>query len=247
MDHRAGSVPAPLGGAGATPQRGAGKRGWRPPLISALIIGVVLLVVAVFLMVRGCDSSAGVTPTVSPTPQATLSQAASGATTPASLDSTPSPTATISPDPSASPQPGLTDASLDVPGTTVDVRDTLTVVTFDAGLFPSGVAEPTPEGLRTLRKLAAQLAPFRTAIAVRVVGSADSVPVGPDCEYPDNSALALARALTVVDLLHREAGLPYKAFSAATADPSRPLASNSTPAGRARNRAVLLEIREGSA
>lgn len=199
MDYRAGQLRNAGGGTGASPQRGAGRRGWRPPLVSALIIGVVLLVAAVILMVRGCDSSACVAPTVSPTPQATLSHAASGATPP-SLDSTPSPTATTSTDPSTSPPPGLTDASLDVPGTTVDVRGDLTVVTFDAGLFPSGVAEPTREGLRTLRKLAAELAPFRTAIFVRLVGSADSVPVGLDCEYPDNSALALARALTVVDL-----------------------------------------------
>jgi flagellar motor protein MotB len=224
---------------------GRGAGGWRPWLIVSLIVGVTLLVLAAILLVRGCDSTAGEGPTASAAPTASSASTTSSPT--ASATASPSSEPTPSPEPTGTQLdvPGTTvDVRLDVPGTTVDLRDTL-IVTFDAGLFPSGFAEPSAEGLRTLQRLAAELASFRTAIAVRVIGSADSVPVGPNCGYADNTELALARAETVVDLLHLEAGLPYTALSAMTIDPSHPLAGNSTDDGRARNRTVLLEISGG--
>ncbi|HUZ57434.1 MAG TPA: flagellar motor protein MotB [Hanamia sp.] len=100
-------------------------------------------------------------------------------------------------------------------------------------LFPSGSAVVNPQGVDALSKLAAVLN-LDTTVAVDIEGHTDSIPIRG--RYQDNWELSTARANSIVRILVNT----YKV------DPTRvissghsyyePVASNSTPEGRAKNR-----------
>jgi len=100
-------------------------------------------------------------------------------------------------------------------------------------LFPSGSAVVNPKGVDALSKLAAVLN-LNNDVAVNIEGHTDSIPIRG--RYQDNWDLSTARANSIVRILVNN----YKV------DPTRvissghsyyePVASNSTPDGRAKNR-----------
>lgn len=100
-------------------------------------------------------------------------------------------------------------------------------------LFPSGSAVVNPEGIDALSKLAAVLN-LNSDVSVDIEGHTDSIPIRG--RYQDNWDLSTARANSIVRVLVNN----YKV------DPTRvissghsyyePVASNSTPEGRAKNR-----------
>jgi chemotaxis protein MotB len=100
-------------------------------------------------------------------------------------------------------------------------------------LFPSGSAVVNPKGVDALSKLAAVLN-LNSDVAVNIEGHTDSIPIRG--RYQDNWDLSTARANAIVRILVNN----YKV------DPARvissghsyyePVASNSTPEGRAKNR-----------
>lgn len=100
-------------------------------------------------------------------------------------------------------------------------------------LFPSGSAVVNPKGVDALSKLAAVLN-LNSDVAVNIEGHTDSIPIRG--RYQDNWDLSTARANAIVRVLVNN----YKV------DPTRiissghsfyePVASNSTPEGRAKNR-----------
>ena len=100
-------------------------------------------------------------------------------------------------------------------------------------LFPSGSAVVNPKGVDALSKLAAVLN-LNGDVAVNIEGHTDSIPIRG--RYQDNWDLSTARANSIVRILVNN----YKV------DPTRvissghsfyePVASNSTPDGRAKNR-----------
>jgi chemotaxis protein MotB len=100
-------------------------------------------------------------------------------------------------------------------------------------LFPSGSAVVNPKGVDALSKLAAVLN-LNSDVAVNIEGHTDSIPIRG--RYQDNWDLSTARANAIVRILVNN----YKV------DPTRvissghsyyePVASNSTPEGRAKNR-----------
>ena len=100
-------------------------------------------------------------------------------------------------------------------------------------LFPSGSAVVNPKGVDALSKLAAVLN-LNNDVAVNIEGHTDSIPIRG--RYQDNWDLSTARANAIVRILVNN----YKV------DPTRvissghsyyePVASNSTPEGRAKNR-----------
>lgn len=100
-------------------------------------------------------------------------------------------------------------------------------------LFPSGSAVVNPKGVDALSKLAAVLN-LNTDVAVDIEGHTDSIPIRG--RYQDNWDLSTARANAIVRILVNN----YKV------DPTRvissghsyyePVATNSTPEGRAKNR-----------
>ncbi|MFO7705955.1 MAG: flagellar motor protein MotD [Halopseudomonas sp.] len=105
-------------------------------------------------------------------------------------------------------------------------------------LFPSGDALPLDAGFDLVEKIAGILAPYQNPIHVE--GFTDNVPIGSRL-YPTNWELSAARAASVVRMLgiggvdpQRMAAVGYGEF--------RPVADNTTAAGRRANRRVVLLV-----
>ncbi len=107
-------------------------------------------------------------------------------------------------------------------------------------LFPSGSAELNELGQQTLSAVAAaikQLADRR----VRIEGHTDNVPVGKKLDFASNWELSAARAITVTTHL-QEQGVAPSIMSAEARAEYAPIASNSNPTGRARNRRIEIYL-----
>jgi len=105
-------------------------------------------------------------------------------------------------------------------------------------LFGSGSAELSPQAVPVLRQIAAILRPFPNP--VNVEGFTDSVPIHTP-EFPSNWELSAARASSVVRIL-QAGGVDPKRMAAIGYGQYRPIADNSTPEGRNKNRRVVLAI-----
>ncbi len=124
-----------------------------------------------------------------------------------------------------------------------ELQGKLTVDIVDRVLFDSGEATLKPEGVEVLRKVAAVLAqaPNRQ---VHVTGHTDNVPIraSPQSRYPSNWELSTARALAAVRFLTEEAGIEARRIGAVGYGEFRPIADNTTPEGRARNRRIAIVV-----
>jgi len=109
-------------------------------------------------------------------------------------------------------------------------------------LFGSGSAELAPGAKPVLRKLAEKLAPLNNTIHVE--GFTDNVPID-NFEFRSNWELSAARAASVVHLF-TDLGVRPERMAAIGYGEYRPIASNDTPGGRARNRRVVLVIMSGA-
>ena len=105
-------------------------------------------------------------------------------------------------------------------------------------LFESGGALLQYEAVPILVDLAKILRQFPNSI--RVEGFTDNLPINTSV-YPSNWELSAARAASVVHLLTDE-GVDPKRLAAIGYGEYRPIADNSTPEGRARNRRVVIFI-----
>ena len=105
-------------------------------------------------------------------------------------------------------------------------------------LFPSGSARLSPDAEPVLRELARLLAPLDNQINVE--GFTDNVPIR-TAAYPSNWELSAARAASVVHLFV-DAGVDPLRLAAIGYGEYHPVADNSTPEGRSRNRRVVLVI-----
>lgn len=105
-------------------------------------------------------------------------------------------------------------------------------------LFPSGVAELSPNARPILEQVAEVLAPFPNP--VQVEGHTDNVPIDTG-RFPSNWQLSAARATSVVHLF-RDQGIEPMRLAVVGLGEHRPVASNDTPAGRNRNRRVVLTV-----
>ncbi len=114
----------------------------------------------------------------------------------------------------------------------------ITVTLVDKILFRSGHAELTPPGEALLRKLGGVLKGLDKL--VEVCGHADNLPVESEVKatYPTNWELSTARATNVVRFLEEQAGIAPRRLKAAGFGSSRPVKSNATAAGRAKNRRI---------
>ncbi|MEJ7713938.1 MAG: OmpA family protein [Pyrinomonadaceae bacterium] len=108
----------------------------------------------------------------------------------------------------------------------------------DAGFFDAGEAELRVEAVPMITALAESL---RSSDAmIRVEGHTDSIPISTS-RFPSNWELSTARASKVLsELLAR--GVQSSRLSLAGYAGERPIADNSTPEGRARNRRVDLVV-----
>lgn len=109
----------------------------------------------------------------------------------------------------------------------------------DTRLFPSGSAELRPEMLNELQRVMRELENPKAQI--RIEGHTDNVPIHSG-RYRSNWELSAARANSVLQFFLQRTHLKPEQFSVAGYGEYRPIASNATEAGRARNRRVDIVI-----
>jgi len=100
-------------------------------------------------------------------------------------------------------------------------------------LFASGSAVVDPKGKEALKTLAAVLINTPN-ITVDVEGHTDTVPI--TGRYEDNWALSVARATSIVRILTNDYGVNPHTVIASGRSKYYPVAENTTPDGRAKNR-----------
>ena len=110
-------------------------------------------------------------------------------------------------------------------------------------LYPSGSAKLQSEALPVLRQIARILKNFPNPI--RVEGFTDSVPIN-TVAFPSNWELSAGRAASVVHLFTNEGVDPRRMASIGFGE-YRPIADNSTPEGRNKNRRVVIVVLESAA
>jgi chemotaxis protein MotB len=110
-------------------------------------------------------------------------------------------------------------------------------------LFKSGEAELTPLGLKIMKQVGQVLATFPEKY-IQVEGHTDNNPIGGllQKQFPSNWELSTARATTVLRYLIEQTGMEKKQFSAAGYADIRPVQSNETEEGRAKNRRVEIVL-----
>lgn len=119
----------------------------------------------------------------------------------------------------------------------------LTVNILDRILFDSGEAVLQPGGEAVLQKIAGILAQHPD-LKIHVIGHTDDVPirVSARSKFASNWELSMARALAAVRFLTETAGVDPRRLGAVGYGEFRPLASNATPEGRAKNRRIAITI-----
>lgn len=123
----------------------------------------------------------------------------------------------------------------------VDREDDKVVITVgSAGAFKSGSAELTKKAREIMAKIAEQNKKGRSEILV--MGHTDNVPLTFGSNYRDNWDLAAARSASVVQQLSKNDSLDPKRMKAISYGETRPLETNDTNQGRAKNRRIEIEI-----
>jgi len=126
------------------------------------------------------------------------------------------------------------------------LQDRLKVTMVDQILFAEGGWEIGKKGEATLDKLVPTLKTLKGQ-RVEVEGFTDDVPIGPELKkrFPSNWELSTARATDVVRYLVSK-GVDPNALSAAGFGDTRPVASNATPEGKAKNRRIEIVLRSAT-
>jgi len=115
------------------------------------------------------------------------------------------------------------------------------VVHLDAGaLFDSGRAEIRPAAIPVLDAIGAALG--EVGNQVHIEGHTDNIPMIPNPQFPDNWTLSEARAAGVLRYLHDLHHIESARLSLAGYADTRPIDTNGTPTGRARNRRVDIVV-----
>ncbi|BDY12210.1 flagellar motor protein MotB [Hydrogenimonas cancrithermarum] len=107
-------------------------------------------------------------------------------------------------------------------------------------LFKPGEAKiDNMDALLFLKRIAMIIDKLPNTVQVNVRGHTDNIPPGPNSPYRDNWELSAARAVSVVKELIKD-GVGPKRLSACGNAEFKPIATNATPEGRAKNRRVDL-------
>jgi chemotaxis protein MotB len=124
--------------------------------------------------------------------------------------------------------------------TITELKGKLTLDVVDNILFASGEAEVKPEGLAVLRRVIEIVKDIKDK-AVRIEGHTDNVKIGGVLarKYPTNWELSAARALNVTRYLEKQ-GIEPTLLAAVAYGEYKPIADNSTPEGRSKNRRIAI-------
>ena len=125
----------------------------------------------------------------------------------------------------------------------VDVEreeDKVIITVGSGGAFASGSANLTPEAIEIMNRIAEVNAEGNSDI--KVSGHTDDVPLIFGSNYRDNWDLAAARSASVVQAFSANGVISEERLEAISYGESRPVESNETPDGRAKNRRIEIEI-----
>ena len=122
--------------------------------------------------------------------------------------------------------------------TITELKGKLTVNMVEAILFDSGKAEVKSDGLKVLGKVTDVLKNVKDK-SIRIEGHTDNIRIKGALaqKYPTNWELSAARAINVARYL-QEQGIDPTLLSAAAFGEYKPIASNGTSEGRAKNRRI---------
>jgi chemotaxis protein MotB len=124
-----------------------------------------------------------------------------------------------------------------------DLQGRLTVDILDRIMFDSGEAQVKPEGQEVLRKIGAVLAQYPNR-QIHVIGHTDNVPIRASSrgKYASNWELSTARATAAVRFLAEQGGVDPRRLGAVGYGEFHPLADNTAPEGRAKNRRIAVVV-----
>ena len=125
----------------------------------------------------------------------------------------------------------------------VDVQreeDKVIITVGSGGAFASGSANLTPAAIEIMNNIASVNAEGNSEI--KVSGHTDDVPLIFGSNYRDNWDLAAARSASVVQAFAANGTISEERLEAISYGESRPLETNETPDGRAKNRRIEIEI-----
>jgi len=124
-----------------------------------------------------------------------------------------------------------------------ELRGKLTVNVVDKILFDSGQAALKPAGIGVLQQIG-DILKSAADKDIQVEGHTDNVPIRGTLTqvYPSNWELSTARANTVLHFLQDKTDIPGERLSAVGYGEYRPIASNSSPEGRALNRRIQIVL-----
>ena len=119
-------------------------------------------------------------------------------------------------------------------------EDKVIVTVGAGGAFASGSAELTNEAIEIMDQIASVNAEGKSEI--KVSGHTDDVPLIFGSRYRDNWDLAAARSASVVQALSSDGLISNDRLEAISYGESRPVETNDTASGRAKNRRIEIEI-----
>jgi chemotaxis protein MotB len=119
-------------------------------------------------------------------------------------------------------------------------NDGVTLTIDDRFVFPSGSANISAEGARTIERLVPLLQDLQGKI--EVFGHTDNIPIRTD-QFETNWELSAARAVNIVRLLISQ-GIDEDRLRAVGVAHTQPIATNATELGRSQNRRVEIQVRK---
>lgn len=127
---------------------------------------------------------------------------------------------------------------VEVTGGTNEIR----ISFLDNVLFDSAKADLKPEASSLLAQISEALTAYQDDIQlIRVEGHTDNLPIRTP-QFPTNWELSTARATNVTRFFVEKAGINPMSMAAAGYSEYHPVADNSTPEGRGRNRRVEIYL-----
>ena len=127
--------------------------------------------------------------------------------------------------------------------TITQLADQLRVKIVDRIIFPSGEAELSEKGMKVLAQVGGILRQTKEK-RIKVEGHTDNVPIHPKLkgQFDSNWELSIARATNVVRFLTEKVGLNAGKLEASGFGEHRPIATNKTRRGRAKNRRIEIRL-----
>ena len=123
------------------------------------------------------------------------------------------------------------------------LQDKLSVSMVDKIVFNSGESELNDQGKQVLKRVANILKKVKGK-QIRIEGHTDNIPIGGALKdkFPSNWELSTARATSVSRYLQDSGGIDPQYLVAAGYSQFRPVADNSKPEGRAKNRRIEIAL-----